>query len=58
MFVTHVTHHLCAALSVAIRGQDWMDVGKAIWNTLPFWELPSELMPGLQDVAGLNGLGF
>ena len=35
-----------------------MDGGKAIWMYLPFWELPSELMPELQDAAGVNGLGF
>ena len=48
----------CPALSAAIKGRDWMDGGKAIWMTLPFWEVPSELMPGLQNAAGLNGLGF
>jgi hypothetical protein len=48
----------CPALSAAIRGRDWMDGGKAIWMTLPFWEVPSELMPGLQNAAGLNRLGF
>ena len=48
----------CPAISTAIRGQDWMDGDKVFWMTLPFWEVPSELMPGLQNAAGLNGLGF
>ena len=35
------------ALSAAIGGRDGMDAGRALWMTLPFWELPSKLMLGL-----------
>jgi hypothetical protein len=31
------------ALSAAIGGRDGMDGGRALWMTLPFWEVPSEL---------------
>jgi len=57
-FVSSILFLFFPALSAAIRGRDWMDGEKMFWMTLPFWEVPSELMPGLQNAAGLNGLGF
>ena len=57
-FVSSILLLFCPALSAAIKGRDWMDGGKAIWMTLPFWEVPSELIPRLQNAAGLNGLGY
>jgi hypothetical protein len=48
----------CLVLSAVIRGRDGMDGGKATSMTLPFSEVPSEMMPGLQDAAGPIGLGF
>jgi len=38
-------------------GADGMDAGRAVM-TLPFWEVPSKLMLGLWDAAGLNGSVF
>ena len=49
---------LFPALSEVIKGPNWMDGEKVFWMTLLFWELPSKLMPGLQNAAGLSGLGF
>ena len=57
-FVSSILFLFCLTLSAAIRGRDWMDGDEVFWMTLPFWEVPSELMPGLQNAAGLNGLGF
>jgi hypothetical protein len=31
------------ALSAAMGGRDGMDGSRALWMTLPFWEVPSEL---------------
>ena len=56
--VSSILFLFCPALSAAIRGRDWMDGDKVFWMTLPFWEVPSELMPELQNAAGLNGLVF
>ena len=41
-------------LSTAIRGRDGMDGGRAHWMTLPFWEVPSELMAGLMGSGTSN----